>query len=236
MARRIEPELLDALPPDDLSAIGSRRDLRRINIWMRQAGIMARLLRDCGLAGPRSILELGAGDGTFMLDVARRLGPSWAGAKVRLVDRQDLVATETRHAFASLGWIVGTETADILDEAHDCLRTPVDIVTANLFLHHFRPAELSALLMRVAGCASYLAACEPRRSSLALAGSRMIFAIGCNAVSRHDAVVSVRAGFRDSEVSDLWPGLTGGDPIWRVRERPAGLFTHTILARRDVQA
>lgn len=233
MPRRVEPELLDALPPDDLCAIGSRRDLRRLNIWMRQSVIMARLLEGYGRVAPRSILELGAGDGTFMLSVAKRLVPAWPGVTVRLVDRQELVTIETERAFAKLGWTVERTIADVLDAASDCLRDPVDIVTANLFLHHLQPAALKGLLERMARSTSYVAACEPQRSSFALAGSRMIFAIGCNAISRHDAVVSVRAGFRNRELSDFWPPPTGIGAAWRLRERSAGLFTHTFVAKRE---
>ena len=41
MKRIVQPELLDALPPDDPRAVRSRRDLRRVNAWMRNHTIMA---------------------------------------------------------------------------------------------------------------------------------------------------------------------------------------------------
>ena len=41
MNRIVQPELLDELPPDDPRAMRSRRDLRRINAWMRNHAIMA---------------------------------------------------------------------------------------------------------------------------------------------------------------------------------------------------
>jgi hypothetical protein len=236
MPRMVEPELLDALQPEDSRAVGSRRDLRRINTWMRQSVIMARLLGGYGRVAPRTILELGAGDGTFMLGVAKRIVPAWSGVTVRMVDRQDLVTAETERAFADIGWTVERSVVDVLDTASDSLRDPADIVTANLFLHHFQPAMLKRILTRVAGSASYVAACEPRRSVVALAASRMIFMIGCNAVSRHDAVTSVRAGFRDRELSELWPSPTGIGAAWRLDENAAGLFTHTFVAKRDVSS
>ena len=49
-------------------------------------------------------------------------------------------------------------------------------------------------------------ACEPRRAPLALVGSHLVGALGANAVTREDAVLSVHAGFRDDELSRLWPG------------------------------
>ena len=41
MNRIVEPELLDTLSPADPRAIRSRRDLRRVNAWMRNPVIMA---------------------------------------------------------------------------------------------------------------------------------------------------------------------------------------------------
>ena len=51
MKRIIEPELLDTLPPDDPRAVRSRRDLRRVNAWMRNHAIMIRALQ-AGLNDP----------------------------------------------------------------------------------------------------------------------------------------------------------------------------------------
>jgi hypothetical protein len=72
-------------------------------------------------------------------------------------------------------------------------------------------------------------ACEPRRSAPALAASRLVGLIGCNGVTRHDAVASVRAGFTGSELSALWPA----GPGWKLHEGAAGLFSHRFMARRN---
>jgi hypothetical protein len=52
--------------------------------------------------------------------------------------------------------------------------------------------------------------------------------IGCNDVTRHDAIVSVRAGFKNRELSELWPA--GG--AWILHEHAYGLFSHYFVARR----
>ena len=226
--RRVEPELLDHLPEEDPRAVRSRRDLRRVNAWMGGAGLMARLLNHHDGPAPRTILELGAGDGTFMLGVARRLAPAWTGVTLRLVDRQDLVTDATRDRFAALGWNAEPVVADVFAVLDDTREGRVDAVVANLFLHHFEAPALRRLLAGIGRITPFLAACEPRRSGLALAGSRMLFAIGCNDVTRHDAVASVRAGFTGEELSHLWRG----EAPWRLEERPMGLFTHAFLARR----
>jgi hypothetical protein len=87
--RRVEPELLDELPADDLRAQRSRRDLELVNSFMLQSGIMARsLLQLHGGAPPRTLIDLGGGDGTFMLSVARRLAPRWPDVAVTVLDRR----------------------------------------------------------------------------------------------------------------------------------------------------
>ena len=75
-ARRLVPEILDDLPPDDPRARRSRGDLRRINLLMRQTAIAGDLI-ERHLAPPADrparLLEIGAGDGRATLRLARRL-------------------------------------------------------------------------------------------------------------------------------------------------------------------
>ncbi|HSM79916.1 MAG TPA: hypothetical protein VLT57_19900, partial [Bryobacteraceae bacterium] len=84
------------MPAEDPRAIRARRDLRRVNAFMGNARIMARLLAD-SLAHqvPRTIAEIGAGDGTFLLQVARRIGPRLSGINVLLIDQQKLLSGST---------------------------------------------------------------------------------------------------------------------------------------------
>lgn len=233
MRRLVEPELLDDLPPADSEAIGSRADLRRVNFIMGHAGILSRaLLRQLDdtliRARPLRLVELGAGDGTLMLRLARRLKPLGVTAEVTLLDRQNLVSAETRHAFAALNWSVESVAADVFT----WLERPasaVDLLLANLFLHHFHDERLGALLRLAAARTNLFIASEPRRSSLALTACRLLPLIGCNSVTRHDAAVSVRAGFASHELSALWPA-----DGWKASEQPAGLFSHRFVAKRNV--
>ena len=94
---------------------------------------------------------------------------------------------------------------------------------SSIFLESHNKRSTSLL----AGRTRCFVACEPRRSRLALAGSSLLGVIGCNDVTRHDAVVSVRAGFRDGELAALWPR-----DGWEIRERGRGLFSHVLAARR----
>jgi hypothetical protein len=104
-----------------------------------------------------------------------------------------------------------------------------DLVSTALFLHHFEPAPLQRLLAAAAARCDRFFACEPARSLLALAGSHLVGVLGANAVTREDAVLSVRAGFRADELSACWPRR---GEHWQLQERPAGLFSHCFSACR----
>ena len=107
-------------------------------------------------------------------------------------------------------------------------RLPV-LIVAKLFLHHFADADLAGLLRAIAARSDRLFACEPRRAWVALAGSHLLGALGVNAVTRADAVLSVHAGFTGGELSALWPSRSAE---WRLHEYPAGLFSHCFRAER----
>jgi hypothetical protein len=231
LPRRLEPEWLDELPADDPRAMRSRQDLKRINSWMGNAGRMAgALIKHAGSNKPRTIVDLGTGDGQFTLQVARRLAPHWPDVTILLIDRQSIVSAATRESFAALGWRAEPTSADLFDFLAQ--GRSADIVTANLFLHHFTDEQLTRLFAQVAAMASLMVACEPRRSKFVVETSRLLWAIGCNDVSVHDAVVSARAGFNDKELSALWPR----GPQWALQEHAAGPFTHRFIARRAAGA
>ena len=224
--RRLETELLDVLPADDPAAVRSRRDLRRLNEVMLHPAIMARRMLRHSVEAPRRIIELGAGDGSLMLRLSRRLARHWSGVATILVDRQDIVTQETRQAISSLGWHEDPITQDVFE--YLAVAEPADIVIANLFLHHFQPPQITDIFTRCAKLAPIFIALEPRRATLPLLGSRLIWLLGCNHVSRHDAVASVRAGFRDGELSALWPNGQG----WNFDEGSVALWTHCFIARK----
>ena len=225
MKRIVQTELLDTLPVSDPRAVRSRQDLRRVNGWMRQHNLMADALKNA-LNGhaPGHITELGAGDGNFLLHVAQKISPRWPNVTATLLDLQENVSAETLAAFAVLGWRAETVVADVFDRP----QISSDVVIANLFLHHFAAARLMELFRLISQHAQLFIALEPRRAVWPLFCSRLLWVIGCNDVTRHDAVISARAGFSGTELSDLWPDKQN----WRLTERPAGAFSHLFIAQK----
>lgn len=244
LPRVVADETLDHLPPDAPEAQRSRRDLLRVHRAMGTRSIIAkgwrallsdRLTRPASRQGtaatPLRVLELGAGDGSLLLGLARTLAPGWPPVQLTLLDRQAIVSPATLAAYAALGWQAQVAVADVLDwAAPSADDTPFDLITTTLFLHHFEGAALQRLLAAVARRTERFFACEPSRGWLALAGSHLIGAIGANAVTREDAVLSVHAGFRGDELCAQWPADASG---WHLREYRAGLFSHCFSARRS---
>lgn len=200
--RILETEWLDSLPASDPRAEHARRDLRRVNTLMGNARHIAAALRPHWRPGMR-VADLGAGDGSLMRAVGRHLPGT---IDVISVDKSGGI--------------------DVLDY----LRQPekLDAIVCNLFLHHLDADVLSDVLALAAERAPLFVACEPRRARIALQASRMLWVLGCNEVTRHDAVVSVRAGFTGKELSAAWPP---GD--WELEERVAWPFTHLFVARES---
>lgn len=241
LPRVVAAETLDGLAEHDLAAMRSRRDLQRLHRVMGTRAIVVNALRRfTSWHGRRSllrVLELGAGDGTLMLAVARVLKPHWPAVELELLDRQKLVSPATLQAYAALGWQASARVSDVFDWVASGRELPGgprpprwDLIVVNLFLHHFEGAQLEALLRTVAERSHGFLACEPRRSRLALAGSHLVGVIGANAVTREDAVLSVRAGFAQGEMAALWPPGVAG---WTLRDYPAGLFSHCFSALRN---
>ena len=187
MERIVEPELLDELPGDDPRARRSRRDLRLINFLMGNERWIRRTL-----AGKSGVIELGAGNGALTRTLPGAVGLDFQPAPEDLRERW-----REGDLFETLPTVAG------------------DTVVACLILHHFKDAglrKLGALLAEK----RRLVVVEPWRSRAALVQGKALFPV-VNDVTRHDMMVSIRAGFVPGELGSLL-GLTeaGG---WRWREK-----------------
>jgi hypothetical protein len=222
MKRIVEPEILDTLSPVDPRAIRSRRDLRRVNSWMGNGGIMANALKENFSGEPKQITELGAGDGNFLLQVAKKT--NWQNVNATLLDLQKNISAETLAAFSKLGWRAQTVVADVFEWP----QIETEIVIANLFIHHFEDARLAELLRIISQRAKLFVAVEPHRFHFPFPCAQMLRFIGCGKITLYDAETSIRAGFVLKEISELWPD----NQNWKLTERRAGLFSHLFIAQK----
>ncbi len=186
MNRLVEPELLDHLSPEAPEAIRSRRELKLINSlmgnhrWLRRQ-VMAELKPET------RVLELGAGTGEFLMSLMAS-GKCTAG-QVTAVD----LAPPPPNWPSGAVWLQQDVTQ--IGEF-----PPADIIVSNLFLHHFQADDLRRLGSFV-GTANSFFACEPTRHILHIAQGRLLSGIArLGTVTRHDMIVSIRAGFRGGEL------------------------------------
>jgi hypothetical protein len=162
----------------------------------------------------------------MMLQLARRYAQRWPKVTLELLDLQPVVSAQTLASLRALGWDANVIAADVFDWLAQPASAAAPVIIANLFVHHFEGEQLRALLNGIAARASAFLCCEPRRSRFALTFSRLLGVIGCNDVTRHDAVASVHAGFNAQELSALWPQ----PDAWTSREAAAGMFSHRFQA------
>lgn len=221
MNRTLEPELLDELPAADPRAIASRRDLRLLNSIMGNHRPIVRFLRD--LPPNATIAEIGAGEGLLSLTLAKRL--PFKG-RILVIDQQPVVSDRTLAGISSAGWTPEVIASDVFEWLESTPR--IDAVCATLFLHHFEAEPLRRLLELIAAKATFFAASETLRERQGAWVAKRLWLIGCNEVTCHDGAISVRAGFRGDELSQLWPR----DTEWRLTEKRHGIFTHFFAAQR----
>jgi SAM-dependent methyltransferase len=197
MHRSLEPELLDSLPPDDPRAVRGRRDLRIINNLMGSHRWVERELAAVLRPGAR-VLEIGAGTGELCLRLAGR------GLAVDGLDR----CPRPDNWPARMAW----HQADLRTfDGYDAY----EAVVANLILHHLTGGELATLGEALGSGPRVICACEPARRR----SNQLFFAVlgpilGADPITRHDARVSIGAGF----VGDELPRSMGlARAPWKVR-------------------
>lgn len=184
MDRVVGAEILDGLDAGDSRAVRSRRDLRLVNFFMRgESWILGELGKFSGL---KRVVELGAGAGCLGSAV-KRVFSDVEVVCLDLVERPDGVeggvVWRSGDLFEFDGYDSGT------------------VVVANLFLHHLEGEDLRRLGGLLEGCLGVLAA-EPFRGRVPLAMGRCLFPF-VNDVTRHDMLVSIRAGFCAGELGGL---------------------------------
>lgn len=210
--RRCAAEILDTLPDDDEAARHCRRDLRRLNRLMGNARWFARTLPRVAAEGTR-VLEFGAGGGELAADLHA------SGFAVEAIDR----APQPESWPADARW----HQLDLFDFKG---WEPAPVVIGNLIFHHFDDAALRTLGREIDRHATALLANEPVRRRL----SQRLLTLACRVIgahpyTRHDAAVSIHAGFRGEEL----PQALGLEPTrWRWRISTTLRGAYRLVARR----
>ncbi len=206
LVRNVQPEILDSLPADDPAARRSRRDLRLINALMGNFRWVERRLRSQQPETP--VIELGAGEGRLL----KRL--SALGFRTKGID----LAPRPADLPDDVIW----EQQDLFDGANFDGAT----IVATLFLHHLDQDALTQLGCLLSGARALIFS-EPSRSRMSLAGGYVMFPF-VNHVTRHDMIISIRAGFRGGELRRA----LRLDDRWEVHEETGLLGACRLFARK----
>jgi hypothetical protein len=212
--RVVLPEYLDSLPHSDPEAKRSRRDLRLINrIMGNQRWLASQLSSD--RRPPGRVLELGAGDAPLLMEMSA--GSRFDPADWTAVD----LAPAPENWPLKARWMQGD-----LFQMNPFPET--EVVVANLFLHHWKPAELRWIGQNLSPACRLFLANEPVRSGLHVAQGRLLAWLArFNSVTRHDMERSIEAGFRGEELPKLL-GLNG----WEFRIECTVLGAYRMRAWR----
>jgi hypothetical protein len=210
--RRLEPELLDSLPPDHPDALHSRRDLRLVNRVMGNAPWFEKNLARRIRPGER-VIELGGGTGELSARL-RTVTPLVDG--IDRIPAPSAWPTSARWHQADIQTFTGWNT--------------YPVVIGNLILHHFDNVSLRALGEAVSPHARLLLFSEPTRKRF----NQLFWNVtaplcGANHVTRHDGCVSIAAGFLGDEL----PRSLGLNPsLWRWEISHTWLGAYRLIAER----
>ena len=187
-ARATDPELLDAeLPATEVRK--SLADLRFVNRWLSGRGGLLRAVVP-HLPERGRLLDVGCASG----DVAAYLSAGLArplltvGVDVKLIHLRE-ARPPVRPVVADV-WRLPFRDATF------------DVVTASLFLHHFDEAELGRLLGELARVGRRaIVVSDLERALVPFVFARVVFPLVFRTgVSVHDGLVSIRRGFRETEL------------------------------------
>ncbi|MCM3875273.1 MAG: methyltransferase domain-containing protein [Thermoanaerobaculia bacterium] len=208
--RRPDPELLDADDVSSSEAEASLADIEWVHRWLGGRALFRRRLLPLLAALPArqsaiSVLDLGCGSGHVGRDLLAAAAESGVRLRVLGLDRK------TSHVR-----LVDRGTA----VTADALRLPfrdrsVDVVLSTLFLHHFAPAEMVALLAesrRVA--ASAVVALDLTRHRLALAAIAVIGPLMFRSgLSIADGKTSVKQAYTSDEIAAIAAPVLPGSRV-----------------------
>lgn len=214
MKRTCEPELLDNLPHDHPDAVHSRRDLRLVNRFMRNAawfeGTLPGLMRS-----KEGLLEIGAGTGELGLLLNRR---GIAADGLDLCPGPKRWPMERAWHQADLRFFAGYSA--------------YPVVIGNLIFHQFSDSELATLGSVLRLGSRVIAASEPLRRRLSQrVMAKLAPLLGANHVTLHDAHVSIAAGFTGNELPEAL-GLDSSQWVITCKETMLGAYRMVAVRRK----
>jgi len=204
-SRATATEFLDRPDCDPALAAASYRFMETVNFWFGGIRMVRRFLaaETAGhyAGGPLRILDIGSGSCDIPLAVSR-----WASAYG--IPLHFTCLEKAGHAVeiarGQLGR-VGNPSVQLIQEDAFTQQPaePYDFAVASMCFHHFSDAQILTLLRKLNGFVlNSVLINDLRRSRLAHLAARLLLAATPPEV-RHDALLSIRRGFKTSELTAL---------------------------------
>ncbi len=211
--QRDTPELLDSRFFSRAQVAHSLADVARINSFLGATkplyeSVFA-MIENAGLKRA-TVLDVGSGNGDFARRLVVHARKRGVEVKVVALDISQLhlnIARDLTPKNAPIEWLC----ADIF--ALPLENLSVDIVTSSLFLHHFRPDQIRAILgecSRVARLGWVMNDCA--RDGYALAAFRVLRPyLGRSSITRFDALASIRRSYTPEEMRGVVSSCHGAN-------------------------
>lgn len=210
-ARADEPELMDDFTINDHRLRLGLRDLELVNRFLGGHRALRLALRELfreQVGGGFHVLDLGTGGGGHVEQLVRWGAACGIELRVTAVDANpsalDYADRRLKARLSkSLRRLVSLQEGDALqlDYPDDAF----DVVTTSLFLHHFVDEDCVRLLKEMHRMAARgIVVNDLHRHPAAYAGVKAIgYVLPASLMFRHDGPLSVRRGFRRSELREL---------------------------------
>lgn len=231
------PERMDRpdCPPERLSE--ALRTIARANRWSGGERLLRReVLRLLAgrTPGPLRLLDVGSGDGTGVLRLARRLARRGWRPRILLTDRHAATLPIAREREATRRWSRRAAADGVGFVRLDAAALPfadgaVDVAVSTAVLHHLEADEAVAFLRELERVSRIgWAVADLRRSLLGYAAVRFMAATAWRRkpLNRADGPVSVRRAFTGEEARGLL--RRAGLDRARVRVRPLRLAVRSV--------
>lgn len=223
--RATEPELMDAAGFDRDLAEESFRFMAVVNRWFGGVRAVRRFVAAEAARAPRGrrlrVLDVGSGSCDIPIAVC-----AWARGRRIPVHFTCIESSEHAVRIARRGLRRSPDLPITLirgDIFYHRPETPYDCAVGSMFFHHLAESDILRLIGRLRGFVrSSLLINDLQRSLANYAACRLLlpafpFEVG------HDALLSIRKGFREAELKDLLEGLqnaavsVSSAPLFRIR-------------------
>lgn len=228
-ARATATEFLDQPDCNPDMAAASYRFMEMVNFWFGGIRTVRRFLEtetaECHATAPLRILDIGSGSCDIPLAMSRWASTYGISLHFTCLEKADYAVDIARKKLSQSG-----NTSIHLFQEDAFIHQPsepYDCAIASMCFHHFSDTQILALLARLRGFVrNSVLINDLRRSRLAHLAARLLLTAKPSEL-QHDALLSIRRGFKIGELSTLLGQLESAT----ISEKPIRWFRIAAIIR-----